>query len=64
MVTEKLRKRLQQITNFGMFPEVTMAPDGAVTFDKMVLVYLEPGPKRLYQVFFYNTEKDEMQRMG
>src|SRR5690242_8758272 len=51
---EKLEKRLRDIVRFGMFPVVLPAPKGAVTFDRMIVTYLDDQHRRMYQVFFYN----------
>ena len=63
-MTEKLEKRLKEIKRFGMHPDVVPAPTGAVTFDRMIVVYLDEARKRLYQVFFYNTVTDETQKVA
>ncbi len=63
-MTAKLEKRLENIRRFGMYPEIAPAPRDAVTFDCMILAYLDEAKKRLYQVFFYHTGTDEIQKVA
>lgn len=49
---------LKQIKQFGFFPKVVDAPKDAVSFDKMIVCYLDKEFKRLYQVYLYNSKSD------
>jgi hypothetical protein len=53
---DTLERKLNSIKRLGAFPVVKEAPKGAVTFDTMVVVYLDEKHKRLYQVHFYDTK--------
>lgn len=55
-MNEALERKLSSIKRLGAFPVVKEAPKGAITFDTMVVVYLDKDYKRLYQVHFYDTK--------
>ena len=50
---EQLERKLRMIQRMGGFPEVVDAPKAAISFDKMIIVYLDTAHKRLYQVHFW-----------
>ena len=54
MANLALERKLDSIRRLGGFPVVKSAPADAITFDCMVIVYLDDKYKRLYQVHFYN----------
>lgn len=56
MVDAVLERKLDSIRRLGGHPVVKPAPAGAITFDRMVIVYLDDKYKRLYQVHFYDTQ--------
>lgn len=60
MITPALERKLDSIRRLGGFPVVKSAPEGAVTFDRMVIVYLDVALKRLYQVHFYDTRTEKV----
>ncbi len=57
---ELLNLKLDSIRRLGGFPVVKDAPEGAISFDKMVIVYLDEACKRLYQVHFYDTKTNKI----
>jgi len=54
----KLEKMLSDIKRAGMTGEVKDAPPDAVSFDKMIVVWLPRTKPFLYQVHLWNS-KDE-----
>ncbi len=60
MVDHNLERKLDQIRNAGLTPVVVPAPTGAITFDRMVVVYIDKACKRLYQVHFYDTKTSKV----
>ena len=57
---DKLQRKLAEIARAGMRGEVKDAPHDAVSFDKMIIVWLERAKPFLYQVHFWNSELEKI----
>jgi hypothetical protein len=55
-----LQDQLNKIEKFGGHPMVVSAPADAVTFDAMIIIYLDETHTRLYQVHMFNTKTGQV----
>lgn len=61
-MSEKLKKKLEEIKRAGGIPEVKDAPAGAYTYDKMIVIWLDRGgsKKFLWQINLWDSKAEKI----